>query len=141
MTTGATGQMYGNGYIWDFVPGWQQNLKTVGMVQLGYMAQLFNSVNCFDLVPGQNHTVVTSGYGQPSSTTYPINDDYVTGRFSRWRFGSSYLPSGQTITVDLSTFSGVTTARWFDLTNNTFEAVSGSPFKQSWSGPDIAPRQ
>ena len=132
MTSGATGQMYGNSYIWDFAPGWQQNLDTVGMTQLGYMAQLFSSVNWFNLVPDQNHTVVTSGYGQPSSTNYPIDDDYVTTAASPdGTLAISYLPAGQTITVNLSSFSGMITARWFDPTNNTFEPVPGSPFNNS----------
>ena len=30
MTSGATGQLYGNGYTWPFIAGWQSNLDTPG---------------------------------------------------------------------------------------------------------------
>jgi hypothetical protein len=132
MTSGAAGQLFGNRYLWGFPSGWQQNLDTVGVIQFGYLKQLFNSVNWFNLVPDQNHTVVTAGYGKPSSTNYPINDNYVTTAASPdGTLAISYLPAGQTITVNLSTFSGRVTARWFDPTNNTFKTVAGSPFANS----------
>jgi hypothetical protein len=129
MTSGATGQMYGNHYTVGFISGWQQNLDTVCVAQLGYMKQLFNSVNWFDLVPDQNHRIVTAGYGTPSSTNVPINDNYVTTAASPdGTLAISYLPAGQAITVNLSAFAGPITARWFDPANNTFNVVAGSPF-------------
>ena len=132
MTSGAAGQLFGNQYLWGFLSGWQQNLDTVGVIQFGYLKQLFNSVNWFNLVPDQNHAVVTAGYGKPSSTNYPINDNYVTTAASPdGTLAISYLPAGQTITVNLATFSGRVTARWFDPTNNTFKTVTGSPFANS----------
>jgi len=76
--------------------------------------------------------VVTAGYGQPSSTNYPIDDNYVTTAASPdGTLTVSYLPEGQTITVNLATFAGSITARWYDPTNNTYKTVSGSPFANS----------
>ena len=40
MTSGATGQLFGNRYLWGFISGWQQNLDTVGVIQLGYLKRL-----------------------------------------------------------------------------------------------------
>jgi len=132
MTSGATGQMYGNGIVWDFANGWQQNLNSPGVVQLTYMEGLFNSVQWYNLVPDQNHTVVTSGYGTPSSTNYPIDDNYVTtAATADGTLAIAYLPAGQTITANLAKFSGPVKARWFDPTNNTFKTVTGSPFSNS----------
>ena len=37
MLSGAAGQLYGNKYIWRFLPGWQSHLDSPGVVQLGYM--------------------------------------------------------------------------------------------------------
>jgi Protein of unknown function (DUF4038)/Putative collagen-binding domain of a collagenase len=132
MTSGATGQLFGNHYLMGFPSGWQQNLDTPGEIQFGYMKQFFNSVNWFNLVPDQNHTVVTAGFGKLSSTNYPIDDNYVTTAASAdGTLAVSYLPAGQTLTVNLATFSGPVTARWFDPTNNTYKAVTGSPFGNS----------
>ena len=39
MLSGATGQLYGNKYIWRFLPGWKSHLDSPGIVQLGYMAE------------------------------------------------------------------------------------------------------
>ena len=129
MTSGATGQLFGNHYLMGFLSGWQQNLDSVGVVQFGYLKQLFNSVSWFNLVPDQNHTVVTAGFGIPSSTNFPIQDNYVTTAASPdGTLAISYLPAGQTITVNLAAFAGPITARWFDPTNNTFTLVTGSPF-------------
>jgi Protein of unknown function (DUF4038)/Putative collagen-binding domain of a collagenase len=132
MTSGAAAQFFGNHYLWSFPPGWQQNLDSPGVTQLGYMKQLFNSVNWFNLVPDQNHTVVTSGYGTPSSTKYPIYDSYVTTASSPdGKLAISYLPAGQTVTINRATFAGPITARWFDPTNNSFKPITGSPFNNT----------
>jgi len=118
--------------VWDFANGWQQNLNSPGVVQLTYMEGLFNSVQWYNLVPDQNHTVVTSGYGTPSSTNYPIDDNYVTtAATADGTLAIAYLPAGQTITANLAKFSGPVKARWFDPTNNTFKTVTGSPFSNS----------
>jgi hypothetical protein len=140
MTSGATGQLWGNYYVRHFLPGWQQNLDTVGVTQFIWMAQLFNSVSWWNLVPDQNHTVVTAGYGVPNPNNYPINDNYVTTSASTdGTLAISYVPNGQTLTVNLAAFSAPVTLRWFDPTNNTFTAVNGSPFANSGSIVTAAP--
>ena len=62
MLSGATGQVYGSRYTWRFDKGWQTNLDTPGVVELGYMKDLFISRKWYDLIPDQNHTIVTAGY-------------------------------------------------------------------------------
>ena len=54
MLSGATGQLYGNRYIWRFLPGWQSHLDSPGIVQLGYMENLFSGRKWYDLVPDQS---------------------------------------------------------------------------------------
>ena len=61
MTSGASGQLYGNHYIWTFTSGWQNFLDSPGTVELAYWAELFNSVPWWNLVPDQSHQIVTSG--------------------------------------------------------------------------------
>jgi hypothetical protein len=41
MTSGTTGQLYGNGYIWPFLNGWQDNLDTPGAVQMRILRGFF----------------------------------------------------------------------------------------------------
>jgi len=61
MLSGATGQLYGS-RAWRFDKGWEADLDTRGVVELGYMSKLFAHRRWYDLVPDQTHTVATSGY-------------------------------------------------------------------------------
>ncbi len=57
------------------------------------------------------------------------DNDYVTAAVTfDGSLGMAYLPQGGTITVDLSRLQNGITARWFDPTANSFQAIAGSPF-------------
>ena len=43
----------------------------------------------------------------------------------------TYLPSTQTITVDMSKLASPASARWFDPTDGSYKAIAGSPFANS----------
>jgi hypothetical protein len=145
LLSGATGQLYGNHYTWQFVcpqrdgdgncvGGWKDQLDTLGVTELGYLNALFASRRWYDLVPDQAHTVVTDGLGTYGS------DDYVTAAGTPdGRLAIAYVPSGRTVTVDLGRFSGSVTARWYDPTAGTFASVAGSPFANSGSQPFTTP--
>jgi hypothetical protein len=134
LLSGATGQLWGNHYTWQFicpqrdnngdcVGGWKDQLDTTGVAELGYVNELFGPRRWYDLVPDQAHTVVTDGLG-----TYGT-DDYVTAaRTPNGTLAIAYVPSSRTITVDLSNFSAPVTARWYDPTAGTFTSIAGSPF-------------
>ena len=64
MLSGATGQLYSSAHSWQLQKGWKSNLDTPGVIQLGYMKNLFASKKWYDLIPDQTHTVVTAGYGR-----------------------------------------------------------------------------
>jgi len=136
MLSGAAGQLYGDKYIWRFLPGWKDNLNTIGIIQIGYMQKLFAARKWYELVPDQAHTFVTAGYGTfrntGQSATKPggrfANNDYVTAAVTPdGTLGMAYLPQGGTITVDMSKLHNSVTARWFDPCANTFQAIAGSP--------------
>jgi hypothetical protein len=159
MLSGATGQVYGSAYTWRLEKGWETELDTPGVIQLGYMKNLFVSRKWFDLVPDQDHKIVIAGFdglagyigkfmayfgdrpmargflarvkeftGFGSITT----NTYVTAaRTSDGSQALAYLPAIRTITVDMSTLAGLTTARWYDPTNGKYAKVSGSPFANS----------
>jgi hypothetical protein len=127
--SGATGQLYGNDYMWRFKTGWQNQLNSPGAVQFGQMKALFEPRAWYELVPDQGHTVVTAGYGTFSSTDSIAGNDYVTAaRTPSGKLVMAYVPSARTITVDMSQLSGPVTARWYDPVVGTFTSIAGSPF-------------
>ena len=134
LLSGATGQLYGNHYTWQFlcpqrddagncVGGWKDQLDTSGAQQMAYVKTLFESRRWYALVPDQAHTVVTNGFG-----TFGANDYVTAARTSDGTLAIAYVPSNRTITVDLSTLSGPVTARWYDPTAGTFTSISDAPF-------------
>lgn len=129
MLSGAAGQLYGNGYIWPFSSGWQSKLDTPGVAQLGYMKAFFASRPWYNLVPDQNHTIVTTGYGTFSASDEVNTNDYLTSvRTPDGSLVIAYMPTIRTITVDMSKLSSSAIARWFDPSNGTYATITGSPF-------------
>jgi hypothetical protein len=128
MTSGATGQLYGNGYTWPFVSGWQNHLDTPGAIQISTMKTFFEPRAWYNLVPDTAHTLVTAGYGTYSDTGYVADNDYLTAaRTADGSLAVVYTPILRTFTVDLSRLSAPATTRWFDPSNGVYAAVPGSP--------------
>ena len=127
--SGATGQLYGNDYTWEFKNDWKNQLDTPGAVQIGHVKALFEPRAWYELVPDQSHTVVTAGYGTFSSTDSITGNDYVTAaRTPNGKLVMAYVPSARTVTVDMSQLSGPVIARWYDPVVSTFNSIAGSPF-------------
>ncbi len=129
MLSGASGQLYGNKYTWQFIKGWQDHLDTPGSQQMIYASRFFAARPWFKLIPDDRHKVVTAGYGT-FATDGALNDnDYVTAaRTQDGKLVVAYLPSVRPITVDMTKLSGLVRARWFDPTQGTYASVAGSPF-------------
>jgi hypothetical protein len=132
MTSGACGQMYGNGYTWPFKSGWQANLDTPGAAQLKIMQQFFNARAWFALVPDTNHLLVVSNYGIYSDSSHVADNDFLTAaRTSDRSLAVIYTPIIRTFTVDMSQLGGPAVTRWFDPSIGIFTNISGSPFTNS----------
>ena len=132
MLSGATGQLYGNYYTVRFPSGWQSNLDTTGARQLGYVKALFEPRRWYDLVPDQNHTLLTSGYGTFASSGALGSNDYATAAITAdGALGMVYMPSSRNVTVAMSRFSGPVTARWYDPASGSFTTIPGSPLANS----------
>jgi hypothetical protein len=135
--SGATGQVYGSGFIWPFKSGWKETLDSPGAVQMAYVKALFEPRAWHDLVPDQKHTVVIGGYGTFDATTteanrYVMSSDYVTaGRTPDGSLVMAYLPTLRTVTVDLAKLRGPVTARWYDPSRGVYTTIEGSPFPNS----------
>jgi len=154
MLSGATGQLYGSAYSWQLNKGWDSNLDTPGVLQLKYMKALFADRKWYDLVPDQNHTVMTDGYGAFSclagkASRFFGRDKNLIGRMlnrlrnysfmasnncgvaARSLDGSlvlAYVPTLRTITIDMSKLASQATARWYDPTTGEYMDAKGSPF-------------
>jgi hypothetical protein len=169
MLSGAAGQLYGSAHTWQLQKGWESNLDTPGTFQLSYMKDLFASKKWYDLVPDQDHTVVTSGYGSLSCLagnsaaraagdtdsyvartllwilrhlsvgSIPTNSCATTAQTPDGSLTIAYMPTIRTITVDMSKLPGMATASWYDPTNGKYTPIDGSPFPNKGSRKFAAP--
>jgi hypothetical protein len=126
--SGVTGQLYGNKYTWQFIDGWKDQLDTPGAVQMAYVKALFEPRAWYELVPDQDHTVVTAGYG-----TFGSNDYVTAARTPDGKLVMAYVPSSRTLTVEMSKLSGPVMARWYDPAGGTLVNITGSPFANTGS--------
>ena len=79
MLTGGTGQFYGNRYTWSFTSGWESHIDTVGVTEVGIWKKFFTSLPWQDLVPDQEHKVVTGGLGTFGTLQTRVSQsDYCT---------------------------------------------------------------
>ena len=138
LLSGATGQLYGNGYTWPFKSGWKSHLDTPGAAQMVYLKSFFESRAWYDLVPDQTHRTLTAGYGTMITDKDFVggvdSNDYATA--ARTGDGSlvlAYLPTRRTVTIDMTRLSGPAKARWFDPSNGAYTAIAGSPLANKGS--------
>lgn len=128
--SGTTGQLYGNKFTWPFLAGWKDKLDTPGAVQMAYVTALFEPRPWHQLVPDQDHALVTEGWGKFGDFTYAS-----AARTPDGKLAIVYVPDKRTITIDLTKLAGPITARWYDPSNGKFQPIPGSPF------PVTAPRR
>ena len=134
--SGSTGVLMGNSPIWGFdydldfptLGTWKNWLDSPLANDMSRLGNVFSSRPWYKLVPDQNHTVVTAGYG-----TFGDTDYVTTARSADGTLVMAYTPSAHTLTVDMSKLSGPVTAAWYDPNNGSYSAVSGSPFANSGS--------
>ena len=132
------GQVYGNHYTWDLPHGSGPYIDSLGVSQLEIWKNFFSSLPWQDLVPDQQHTTLTDGFGTfgsdqilLDSSTLATNDpvrvsqsDFATAaRTADGSYVVVYMPTARTVTVNMSSLKGPATARWFDPTNGTYHAV------------------
>jgi Protein of unknown function (DUF4038)/Putative collagen-binding domain of a collagenase len=137
MLTGGIGQFYGNMYTWSFKDGWKQNIDTPGVEQLGYWKSFFSAIPWQDLVPDQNHSVLTAGYGSFGNVDTRVSEsDYATAAGTP--DGATivvYIPTVRAVTIDMAQMRGSAKARWFDPSNGQYRDASEGPF------PNKGPQQ
>src|SRR5258706_9769586 len=127
MLSGAAGQLYGNGYTWPFVNGWQGHLDTTGSAQIGHVNALFAPRPWWNLIPDQSHTVVIAGYGTFADSGSLGGNDYLTA--ARTPDGAlilAYMPTIRTITVDMSSLGSQANASWHDPSDGSRHPIGNS---------------
>ncbi|HVM98040.1 MAG TPA: DUF4038 domain-containing protein, partial [Candidatus Acidoferrales bacterium] len=128
LLSGAAGQLYGNRYTWPFTSDWQNNLDTPGSAQMAYVKFVFEPRQWFNLIPDQNHNVVTAGYGTYADSGALLDNDYLTAaRTPDASLVMAYMPTARQITVDMSKLGAPANASWYDPTNAAFAPIAGSP--------------
>jgi uncharacterized protein DUF4038/collagenase-like protein with putative collagen-binding domain len=118
LLAGATGDTYGNEFVWPFDDAWQNALTSEGAHEMTYLANFVNSMPWYNLVPDQSGTVF-QGVGSPT--------DYSGAYTTDGTLAIAYKPStgtgSQSFTVNMGTFAGSVTAQWYDPTNGTYTTI------------------
>ncbi len=141
LLSGAAGHHFGSYRIWGFgaeiIGGrrwdWRAGLESPAAREMVYVKALFESREWYDLMPDQDHTVVTNGYGTFGKDDRTAGGDYVTAaRTVDGRLVMAYVPSTgkgtRTITVNMARLSEPANARWYNPTSGKFTEIAGSPF-------------
>jgi Protein of unknown function (DUF4038)/Putative collagen-binding domain of a collagenase len=134
MLSGGKGQFYGNMYTWSFKPGWEKNIDTPGVTQVTIWKNFFTSLPWQDLVPDQDHSILTAGFGTPGDINQPAvsKSDYATAsKTPDGSFVIVYMPTARTITVNLAALKANASAQWFDPTNGAYTSIPGSPLSNT----------
>ena len=91
MTSGGAGTFYGNDSLWQFQPGWQNQLDTSDVAQRKALNAAFAGVNWQNLHPDVSNQLVVSGRnseytagstGSGPDTNDPTYGNYVSGAYS-----------------------------------------------------------
>ncbi|MGE3776135.1 MAG: DUF4038 domain-containing protein [Pirellulaceae bacterium] len=145
LLSGATGHFFGSDHIWSFggprtasarqLPrlNWRAGLDRRPSREMTFVKRLFEGRAWHELVPDQNHSVVTKGYGTFGEDDRTPGGDYVTAaRTGDGKLVMAYVPSTEsaqrTITVDMTKLDGAAQACWYNPTDGTYRAIDGSPF-------------
>jgi Protein of unknown function (DUF4038)/Putative collagen-binding domain of a collagenase len=107
---GGFGHVMGNFPIWLFDPGWPEAMDSPGAEGMVHWGRLFRSRPWFNLVPDQDHTVVTAGLDERWGL-----DCCVAAATADGSTIIAYMTSARTITIDLAKMSaGQARAWWFN---------------------------
>ncbi|NTV31552.1 DUF4038 domain-containing protein [candidate division WWE3 bacterium] len=130
---GGFGIGYGADGVWDF-NGWQNALNTTGSTQIKYLKKLMLSRPFFTRIPDQSiiSSVVSDGNTHPQAT-----------RSSDGSYAMVYIPTAQTITINMTKISGTTVKTyWYNPRTGASTVIAEYPaggtrqFTTPTEGPD-----
>lgn len=120
---GACGYIFGSDSVWPMTGGWVAAMGATGSLDAARMIAFIKSIAWSSLIPDFAHSVLTVGYGTPGAADFAPCSAADDGSVA-----VIYMPSNRAMTVDMSTFSGEVTGRWFDPTNGSYSDAEFSPF-------------
>lgn len=126
---GACGVFFGNGNgagtagIWPFASDWAGELGSNGSQDAARIGGFLRPLRWFDLVPDAAHALITAGLGTDGQV-----DRLEAALSANGNLGLAYIPTNRQITIDRTQMSGTFRGRWWDPTNGSFSAISGSPW-------------
>jgi len=141
LLSGACGQNFGNSPIWHFespnrpyeyTGTWESNLDSTGSVQQQYVKALFAAYQWWKLEPKTDASLVTTSLSTNANRIYPAlaNDG---------SFAMIYTPGGN-FTAAMSQLAPASVrGRWYNPTDGTYAAASGSPYANSGTQAFTAP--
>ena len=95
-----------------------------------------------DLVPDQDHTVVTAGFGSPGDFQTRVSKSEFPDCIQNagWCLrGCLYAHGSGKIAVNMTILKGPASARWFDPTNGVYTSVAGGARSQMWETQQFTP--
>jgi hypothetical protein len=121
--SGACGQAMGNGHIWGFRGGWEAQLDTAAVRDMGVLRRVLETHRWWTLHPDFGHRVLTNGFGTYNGGDRPGGDDYVTAAAASDGTLLAYVPEGGTVSV--ASFPEVREVDWIDPTDGRSVARLG----------------
>ena len=124
LLSGASGQMYGNEVVWHFNgPGlthamltWKEALSSTGTQSIGYLANLFNSIDWWSLEPDQGQVLIDVSGQDARAVAAGAKDGSLF---------VAYLENAQNVTLGYpASTANDRVIRWYDPSSGVFsEAV------------------
>jgi hypothetical protein len=124
---GACGYHWGSAPLWSFGSGWQTDLSSRSALDMRVVNAFFAARQGALLVPDWANVFLTNG-GSRSNAAFAS-----AAIASSRTWGAIYVPTDESLTVNLSVLSGPVNAHWVDPTTGASTLVAGSPFKNSGS--------
>jgi hypothetical protein len=123
MTSGATGQLYGNKYTWGLqYDDWKEHFDTRAVGQYTLMASFFGERAWQDLAPDLDGHFLTKGAGDGPTGGDVLESEYATAATTAdGSLAVVYIPTARTVELDTSKLKPGFRARWFDPTNGSYQ--------------------
>ena len=129
MLSWGKGQLYGNAFIWMFMPGWRAlprygNGDAIKFGKSSSSPCLGGTWSRIRRIRWSRRGLVPLGARKLETpiATFALHPD------ARWLIVVAYLPTVRTITVNMASLKAPATAQWFDPSDGAYTVISGGPF-------------
>ncbi|MEG3614431.1 DUF4038 domain-containing protein [Isoptericola haloaureus] len=136
ITSGSPGDVYGSD-DWEFLPGWQERLRSQGAEQVARVRDVVASLPWWTLQPDPGR-LLTGGADGDAGATDQLGSDRATAAVSPdGDLALVYVPTDRTITLDVERLAAGAGAWWVDPT--TGEPAPATPAgSMTTPGPNAA---